>query len=96
MTGKVESEEHFLLDCYGYNNIREAMYTKIKEQTGYDFLLLKEDKSWLLDALIGHGLQKKDVRESRESGDEVHSSSHEDQKTRHQWSAIAMHQKRSG
>ena len=63
VTGKVESEEHFLLDCYVYNNIREAMYTKIKEQTGYDFLLLKEDKSWLLDALIGHGLQKKDVRE---------------------------------
>ena len=32
-----------------------------KEQTGYDFLLLKEDKSWLLDALILQ--KKKDVRE---------------------------------
>ena len=63
VTGKVESEEHFLLECYVYNNIREIMYTKIKEQTGYNLLMLKEDKGWLLDVLLGHGLQKKDVRE---------------------------------
>ncbi len=63
VTGKVETEEHFMLDCYVYAHIRERMFARIKDQTGYDLLLLKEDKSWLLDVLLGHGLRKKEVRE---------------------------------
>jgi hypothetical protein len=63
VTGKVESEEHFLLDCYIYKPIREVMFLKIKEQTDYGLLKLKDDKKWLLDVLLGHGLQKKEVRE---------------------------------
>jgi hypothetical protein len=39
------------------------MFAKINVHTGYDLLLLKEDRSWLLDVLLGHGLQKKEVRE---------------------------------
>ena len=63
VTGKVESEEHFLLECYVYRQLREGMYTKISEQTGYDLLHMKDDKNWLMGVLLGHGLTKKDVRE---------------------------------
>ena len=63
ITGKVESEEHFLLDCYVYNKIREGMYRKIFDQTGFNLLLLKDDKKWLLDVLMGHGLKDKEARE---------------------------------
>ena len=64
VTGKVESEEHFLLDCYVYRQLRENMFAKVLDQTGYDLLLMKDDKNWLMDVLIGHGLKKKDVREN--------------------------------
>jgi hypothetical protein len=63
VTGKVESEEHFLLECYVYRKVREGMFSKIFEQTGYNLLRMKEDKNWLLDVLLGHGLKKKEVRE---------------------------------
>ena len=63
VTGKVESEEHFLLECYVYNPIRDSMYKRISDQTGYNLLLLKDDKNWLMDVLLGHGLQRKEVRE---------------------------------
>ena len=39
------------------------MFLKIKEQTDYDLLLLKDDKNWLMDVLLGNGLRKKEVRE---------------------------------
>ena len=63
VTGKVESEEHFLLECYVYNHLRDSMYKRISDQTGYNLLLLKDDKNWLMDVLLGHGLQRKEVRE---------------------------------
>ena len=39
------------------------MFAKVVDQTGYDLLLMKDDKNWLMDVLIGHGLTRKDVRE---------------------------------
>ena len=51
------------MDCYVYNKIREGMYRKILDQTGFNLLLLKDDKKWLLDVLMGHGLKDKEARE---------------------------------
>jgi hypothetical protein len=64
ITGKVESEEHFLLECYIYGQQREGMFARILEQTGYDLLSMKDDKNWLMEVLLGHGLKKKEVREN--------------------------------
>jgi hypothetical protein len=63
VTGKIESEAHFLLNCYVYNGLREGMFAKIKEQTNYDITLMKDNEDWLMDVLLGHGLKSKDVRE---------------------------------
>jgi len=60
------------------------MYRKIFEQTGYNLLLLKDDKKWLLDVLMGHGLKDKEVREKVGKSVYVSSSSDEDQKTESQ------------
>jgi hypothetical protein len=46
-----------------YNHLRDSMYKRISDQTGYNLLLLKDDKNWLMDVLLGHGLQRKEVRE---------------------------------
>ena len=62
ITGKVESEEHFYWIAT-YRKIREGMYRKILDQTGFNLLLLKDDKKWLLDVLMGHGLKDKEARE---------------------------------
>ncbi len=63
VTGKVESEAHFLLECYVYNRLREGMFGKIKEQTGYDLALMNGNGDWLMDVLLGHGLKSRDARE---------------------------------
>ena len=62
VTGKIEDEAHFLLDCYVYQDLRQKMFQRIKDGTGYDFIIMREDQNWLLDALIGHGLRRKEVR----------------------------------
>lgn len=63
ITGKVETEEHFLLDCYVYDRLREGMFLKIREQTGYDLQIWSDDRVWLMDVLLGHGLRRKETRE---------------------------------
>jgi len=60
--GKIEDEAHFLLDCYVYQELRQKMLQRIKDGTGYDFIIMREDQNLLLDALIGHGLRRKEVR----------------------------------
>jgi hypothetical protein len=63
LTGKVENESHFLLQCYAYDRLREFMFRQIKLNTGYDLDIMKDDSEWLLEVLIGHGLASKVVRE---------------------------------
>jgi hypothetical protein len=62
VTGKVESESHFLLDCYVYHGLRKSMLQSIKAKTGYDMELMDGNTEWQVDALLGHGLITKDVR----------------------------------
>ena len=63
-TGKIESEKHFLLDCYVFERYRRAMFNRILQETGYDLMSMKDDPSWLLEVLIGDGLLAKETRRS--------------------------------
>ena len=62
ITGEVENEMHFLLQCYVYRNLREKLFRRIKEGTGYDMWSMKDNQQWLLDVLMGHGLASKEAR----------------------------------
>ena len=62
ITGSVESEAHFLLDCYVYNRLRQSMFKQIKATTGYDIASMMGDREWLMDVLLGHGLPQKETR----------------------------------
>ena len=63
LTGNVENESHFLLDCYVYSRLRDKMFTSIKRNAGYAFDEMKDDKVSLLDALLGHGVASKIARQ---------------------------------
>ena len=63
-TGKIESETHFLLDCYVFERYRRAMFNRILQETGYDLMSMKDDPNWLLEVLIGDGLLAKETRRS--------------------------------
>lgn len=63
LTGKVENETHFLLHCYAYDRKRDLMFRIIKDNTGYDLNVMRDNNEWLLDVLIGHGLKSEAVRE---------------------------------
>ena len=60
VTGKIESESHFFLECYV---LREGMFEKINQITGYNLLTMRDNKDWMMDVLLGHGLKRKEVRE---------------------------------
>ena len=62
LTGKVETEAHFLLECYLYRRLREKMFKSIKDRTGYDLVCMAENQQGMLDVLIGNGLAKKETR----------------------------------
>lgn len=62
VTGKVESESHFLLDCYIYDGLRQGMLQAIKVKSGYDMNIMEGNSEWQVDALIGHGLKDRNVR----------------------------------
>ena len=62
LTGKVETEAHFLLECYVYRRLREKMFKSIKDRTGYDLVCMAENQQGMLDVLIGNGLAKKETR----------------------------------
>jgi len=57
---QVEDEAHFLLDCGVYNVVRERMFEEIFQRTGHhvDVRLMKDNREWMMDTLIGHGLIK--------------------------------------
>ena len=63
-TGKIESETHFLLDCYVFERYRRAMFNRILQETGYDLMSMKDDPNWCLEVLIGDGLLAKETRRS--------------------------------
>ena len=51
----VEDEAHFLLHCYVFER-------QSKIQSGFNFERIRGDDEWLMDALLGHGLRKKEAR----------------------------------
>ena len=57
---QVEDEMHFLLDCGVYDVARERTYVDIFRKTGHklDVRLMRNDRTWMMDVLIGHGLKK--------------------------------------
>ena len=57
---QVEDEIHFLLDCEVYDEVRKRMYEEISRATGHelDVRLMKDNRTWMLDVLIGHGITK--------------------------------------
>src|SRR3569623_639916 len=62
LTGKVENELHFLLDCYVYNRIRQNLYQRVKQSTGYDLNVAREDRDWMLAVMLGPGYLRKESR----------------------------------
>ena len=60
LASEVEDEMHFLLDCGVYDAARESMYDDIFRATGHklDVRLMRNDRTWMMDVLIGHGLKK--------------------------------------
>ena len=60
LASQVEDEMHFLLDCGVYDAARESMYDDIFRATGHklDVRLMRNDRTWMMDVLIGHGLKK--------------------------------------
>jgi len=63
LTGKVESEAHFLLDCYRYNRQRDKLFACIKLYSGYDLEAFLDDREKMLDVLLGRGLARKVSRQ---------------------------------
>ena len=55
LASEVEDEMHFLLDCGVYDRARERMHDEIFRATGR---LMRSDRTWMTDVLIGHGLKK--------------------------------------
>jgi hypothetical protein len=62
VTGEVESEAHFLLQCYIYYGLRQKMFSTIREQTGYDIEKMQDNTEWQVNALLGNGLKNRRVR----------------------------------
>jgi hypothetical protein len=62
VTGKVESEAHFLLDCYIYHGLRQIMFQVIKEKTGYSIGEGQHSTEWQVDFLLGQGLKNRKAR----------------------------------
>jgi len=64
VTGQVEDEKHYLLECYVYEREREKLFRNIKERTSgkYDFVVMRDDPDWMMDALIGHNVGNENDR----------------------------------
>jgi hypothetical protein len=56
-TGKIENEKRMFRS-------RSNMYRRIRQETGYDLVSMKEseDPNWLLQALLGNALPGRDIR----------------------------------
>ena len=57
--GAVEDEEHLLVSCEIYADLRHRLYRRIKEETGWDWEAMQEEPRWALSASIGCGVGKK-------------------------------------
>lgn len=71
LTGKVENEGHFMLDCYRYNRLRDKLFASIKLQTGHDLKAFLDDREYMIDVLLGHGLASQVSRRSIGLGSEL-------------------------
>ena len=49
-----------MLDCEVYGEVRKRMYEEIFRATGHelDVRLMTDNRTWMMDVLIGHGLPK--------------------------------------
>jgi hypothetical protein len=58
VTGQVEDEKHFLLDCYVYNRARKKLFENIRLKTSsrFDLRIMLDNRLWLVDALIGRNI----------------------------------------
>jgi hypothetical protein len=64
MTGEVEDEKHFILDCKIYQTMREQMYERIKIKTKnmYDTKLCNREERWQI--LMNPSNMKTEVNEA--------------------------------
>jgi hypothetical protein len=60
--GKIETEQHFLLECWVLDRERRNLWRSIMAATGYDFRLMRDDAQWLLEVCLGVGLPQQDAR----------------------------------
>ena len=63
-SGEVETEQHFLLDCFVYDEHRLEMYRSIRNLTGdrFGLSMRMDDKQWLLKVLLGQEIEDKSGR----------------------------------
>ncbi len=54
VTGQIEDEFHVLSECYLYDSLRKKLFDEVKQKTGYNLDLIRDQKHWIADALIGH------------------------------------------
>ena len=55
MYDQVEDEKHFVLECSGYDKVRQDLYNDL-DRVKYNINPVIGDKKQLLNALIGDGL----------------------------------------
>ena len=60
--GKIETEQHFLLDCWVLARERKHCFQEVLRKTGYNLDLMRGDAQWLLEVCLGVGLQQQETR----------------------------------
>ena len=61
-TGAVEDEQHFMVSCEIYTELRSEMFQRIQLETDLNFEEMKDDPRWVLNATLGCGLGDKQAR----------------------------------
>ena len=61
-TGAVEDEQHFMVSCEIYTELRSEMFQRIQLETDLNFEEMKDDPRWVLNATLGCGLGDKQSR----------------------------------
>ena len=62
VTGEVETEKHFLLECWVLDKERSSLFRNILLETGFDLLRMNDDTQWQLEVLLGVGFVEKQSR----------------------------------
>ena len=60
--GKIETEQHFLLECWVMERERRLLFKNILAATGYDIRLMRDDAQWVLEVCLGVGLPQQETR----------------------------------